>query len=101
MKQFDLSNLVISMGKSVEDAVFEMKQANVACELEELECTVTIETKLDVERVGIKGDSGQPLQIKGLRFLEIGRSATPRDLTVPSEIGTLTIRALFSPGYSD
>jgi hypothetical protein len=100
MKQFDLSDLILSMAKSVDDAVADMKRAGISCELEEFECTVTLETELDTEIIGVDEEERR---VRGLRFLEVRKAMFPKNqsksLNEPHpEKGALTFRAVFSPG---
>jgi len=98
MKQFDLSNLITSMGKSFSDAVIEMKKSKIACDLEEFECTVTLQTEVDTAKIGIEENTKT---VKGLRFYETRKIMLPKKEYIKQEgetpKGTLVLRAIFSP----
>ena len=100
MKQFDLSDLILSMGQSVDDAVADMKRSEISCALEEFECTITLETELDTEFIGVDEESRQ---VRGLRFVEARKAMFPKKQSKSlneshPEKGALTFRAIFSPG---
>lgn len=104
MKKLDLSNIILSMGRSVDEAVAEIRRRDLACELEEFECTVTFETEMDSDATGIDEKTNQ---IKGLRFFEIrerlaeGRPKREPETEPESARGSLTCRAIFAPHLRD
>lgn len=113
MKNVDLSNILISMGKSVDQATNDLRKQKLNSELEEVECEISLSVEIDPETL-----DKAPSQVKALKFAEIKRerfinlpnlgSGRPLDLgdrgEVPiedSKASTLKIRALFSTKLSD
>lgn len=96
----NLATLLTSIGKSVNDARAEMARAHVAADLEEFECTLTLAVEIDEEP--LRKPMTDEKSAVGLRMLRIhsepaGRPPASGAQEQPSA-GTLTIRALFSPG---
>ncbi|WP_017446754.1 hypothetical protein [Gayadomonas joobiniege] len=104
MKNIDLSQLILSMGESVEESHKTMKEMKLNVALEELEVTLTMQSELDETSVQNKPAPRDPK--KGLRFAHLKPKLKPRVLSrVPNnqntsvkqeQTGTLTLHALFS-----
>jgi hypothetical protein len=109
MNNIDLADLITSMGKSVEDSVAVMQKEKSKVQLEEFECTLTLAA--DIDETTLKNQPSNLTPISGLKFL----SVKPKKVSVrladkmskqPShnlqpDLGTLTIRAIFTPNTED
>lgn len=103
MPKIDLSAFVTSMAKSVDDAVEEMRREKVKAGLEEFECTLTLLVDVDVEPMTKPPAKGNSPGLNGLKLLEVYKTTKPLKTPIVSvpeqpEKGTITIRAVFSPG---
>lgn len=113
MKNVDLSNILISMGKSVDQATGDLRKQKLNCDLEEVECELSLSVEIDAKTLDKK-----PTQVKALKFAEIKRekfknipslgSHRPSDSSEreqppveDSKVSTLKIRAIFSTKLLD
>ena len=96
MKQHNLSMLIQSIGRSIDEAVSDMNSANFSCELEEFECTLDLNMEVDTKYIGF---DKKTKKIKGLKLAEIEKKININQAkkVSQSETKTLTIRAVFSP----
>ncbi len=92
--ELQLSNILTAMGKSVDEAVEQMHRENIACDLEEFECTLELDAtpNLSAHKTSKQGSNTQ------LTFFESTKKSFSRPTsTSTSTKNTFTIRAVFSP----
>lgn len=103
MKDIALSELILSMGQSVESSTLIMKKNDTKVRLEEFECTLTLDA--DIDEKSLKKQRSGLTPNTGLKFLEVNTKKNKFTATLPSttpvsspspEKGVLTIRAIFS-----
>lgn len=105
MKKINISSLISSLGKSVDDAIEEMKKTKISCELEEFELTTTFEAELDTLDIGY---DPKTKHLKGLTFYEtrkqllggkenIEKIENTNQLNEEINSGSITLRIVFSP----
>ena len=88
--ELQLSDILTSMGKSVDQAVAQMIDANITCNLEEFECTLELDATPNLSRFkNIKQRSNTQLT-----FFESEHNSFAKPT---SSKKTFTIRAVFSP----
>jgi len=109
MKNIDLSGLITSMSKSVEESVEIMKKEKSKVLLEEFECTLTLNAEID--EATLKKQQSHLESPSGLKFVKLKPKKISARLTereprqtpanLQPELGTLTIRAIFTPNNDD
>ena len=77
MKNIDLSNILLSLGKSVDKATIDLRKSNLNCELDEVEFEIELSVDLDKETL-----DKEPKSVKQINFLDI-RSAAVIDRSRP------------------
>jgi hypothetical protein len=108
MKNINISDLISSLGKSVDDAIEDLKRSKVSCDLEEFELTATFKAELDTLETGI---DPKTKNIKGLSFFETRKNllansaitnkvktiADKNMIQEEENTGSITVRIVFSP----
>ena len=77
MKNIDLSNILLSLGKSVDKATIDLRKSKLNCELEEVECE--IELSVDIDKESLNKD---PKNVTPFNFIDV-RSAMMADRIKP------------------
>lgn len=99
MPRLPVSSLIASIASSVDEAAAHMKKRGLNVQLEEVECSLTIEAEVDTTTVG--SDQGLFVNVPDRSRLPIKTKKGVEVQPAEPQRGTLTLRAVIQPGLRD